>query len=221
MKQHRGIWFPDSEEHLCEMIDFGPQFAGLPTYQFKKFAKAFPLIKNFRHAVDVGSNVGLWARVLVRCFGRVSAFEPVPELNECLWRNIDANDLTRVELFPVALGETDGRVSLQTRGNSTGYTHVSPDGKGVIADVPMRRLDSFGLEKVDFLKIDTEGFELYVTRGGKQTIMASRPVMIIEQKPTNPERYGLTPDDLVSTLRDWGAVVAFEWSGDYCFTWPK
>jgi len=42
---------------------------------FGKFQSAFPYIKNFRHAIDVGAHVGLWARVFARCFARLTAFE--------------------------------------------------------------------------------------------------------------------------------------------------
>ena len=83
-KQVRGIWLPETEEHLIPHIERGPEFAGAGTYQLHKFQAAFPYIKNFRHAVDIGAHVGLWSRILARCFTRLTAFEPIENHRACL-----------------------------------------------------------------------------------------------------------------------------------------
>ena len=46
--------------------------------------------------------------------------------------------------------------------------------------VPLSRLDDFGLERVDFLKLDVEGFESQVLEGAAATIERCRPVMYVE-----------------------------------------
>ena len=46
--------------------------------------------------------------------------------------------------------------------------------------VPVRTLDSFNFEIVDLIKIDTEGYELPVLRGGRETIGRERPQLYIE-----------------------------------------
>ena len=41
-------------------------------------------------------------------------------------------------------------------------------------------VESIGLEKVDFIKIDVESYELYVLRSAKKTIYEHKPIMLIE-----------------------------------------
>jgi hypothetical protein len=51
--------------------------------------------------------------------------------------------------------------------------------------VQLKTLDSFGIENVSFVKIDTEGHELEVLRGAVQTMSSNRPVAIIEVMDRN------------------------------------
>lgn len=60
-----------------------------------------------------------------------------------------------------------------------GGTHQAVEGK--MKEVPVFRLDEFGLEDVDYIKVDVEGFEKKVLLGGQKTISASRPLIVIEQ----------------------------------------
>jgi FkbM family methyltransferase len=224
MQEFRGLYFPDGDVRLPETIAAeiankgAPEFDGLPTFQFRKFAKSFPFIRNFRHAVDVGSHVGLWSRVFSRMFAHVTAFEPMPWCRECFERNIRPEDRARITLHPCALGLTSGELTFHYKTSNSGITHVQPDGRGDVR-APVRRLDEFALTDVDFLKIDVEGFEANVVTGGFATIARCRPTIIVEQKPNSPQRYALDQLGAVRLLQSLGAVVEFEWSGDYCLRW--
>lgn len=230
MQEYRGLWFPDGDTRetgkgiigVMEVESPNFEFDGLPTFQFRKFAKAFPFIPNFRHAVDIGAHVGTWTRVLAACFRKVTAFEPMEPFRECIERNVVV-DRDRVTLHPVALGNETGEVRMAYKPRNSGITHIRPAGEGFDGDhvVPLRRLDDFRLTGVDFLKTDTEGYEYNVILGGEQTIKSCRPTIIVEQKPATPGRYGFTVTQAVQLLESWGASVEFEWSGDYCLRWKK
>lgn len=60
-----------------------------------------------------------------------------------------------------------------------GGTHQTVEGQ--MKEVPVFRLDDFGLEDVDYIKVDVEGFERKVLLGGQKTISAFRPLIVIEQ----------------------------------------
>lgn len=231
-----GLYYPDGETYLQRHIaDKGViEVAGKPTYQFGKLKKAIPYIANFRHAVDVGANIGTWARVLARLFTRVTAFEPVAAFADCIPANLNEGD--NVEVHRCALGSAVGEVSVLVEPRSSAFTHVKPthDSPGVnerhrghlggelkheSINVHVRTLDSFGLPKVDFLKIDVEGFEQFVVEGASNTILRDRPVIIVEQKPGTADRYGLGRRGAVALLEKWGAKVMFSQSSDFCMRW--
>lgn len=240
MVRFRNLYFPEGETILPEhMAAAGSmRIAGAGTYQAHKLIKALPYVKTFEVAVDVGANVGTWARVLARLFNEVHCFEPVDTFRECLELNIVEADRPRVRVHDCALGAEDGELELMISKRSSGWTHAVPTAKGggtaldnslkkhsgghlefTNKTVSVKRLDSFKIERMDFLKIDVEGFELNVVRGGAELIRKHKPTVIVEQKPGTPDRYGFDAKGAVKELQRMGASLAFEWSGDYCLYW--
>ncbi|MBX9778692.1 MAG: FkbM family methyltransferase [Xanthobacteraceae bacterium] len=212
-KQVAGLWLPDHETHLIPYLERGPQFAGGATYQFQKFALAFPFIETFRHAVDVGAHCGLWSRVLSHCFPQVTAFEPLPINRECFVMNVTSEG---VRLHDCALGNHDGAATMDVPSECSGWSFVDSRGS---TQVPIRTLDSFEFTILDFLKLDCEGYEYFVVEGGAQTIRKLKPTIIVEQKIGAAERYKLRHDDAVTLLKSWGAEVRFELDGDFVMSW--
>ena len=133
--------------------------------------------------VDVGGNIGLTA-VLTGALapnGRGYFFEPDPKNYRHLKRTIEANKFSHLTAFPFAMGAEDGELLLNMASASSHADNVnSPNA----VRVRMRSLDSWAaehhLEKLDFLKIDVEGYELNVLRGAVETIKRHRPVALIE-----------------------------------------
>jgi FkbM family methyltransferase len=213
MKQVKGFWLPDHEQHLVPFLENGPEFAGGPTYQLHKLQAAIPHIKNFRHAVDIGGHCGLWSRPLAAMFRHVTAFEPVPAHAECWFANVPPEN---THLHECALGDRAGEVYLHTGPSSSGDTYVQEGGEH---EADLRTLDSFDLRDVDFLKLDCEGYELFALRGGEATIRRDRPCIIVEQKPGKAKQFGLGDIDAVKLLQGWGAKLVKEISGDYILAW--
>lgn len=215
MKQVRGFWLPEGEKHLVPFLQSGPLFAGGPTYQAHKWQQALTKFDRRRHFVDVGAHCGLWSRPLASLFYTVTAFEPLQAHRDCFVKNCPYD---HVHLLPYALGDTPNVVSMRSVPDSTGDSSVSAGGE---FEVQLRTLDSFELFDVDFLKIDCEGYEAFVIRGGEETIKRDKPCIIVEQKRQHANKYGEEPLAAVKLLQAWGAEVAFEISGDYCLKWPS
>jgi FkbM family methyltransferase len=175
------------------------------------------LIKDRGHAVDVGAHCGLWTRPLAHIFDQVTAFEPVFAHRECFVKNIAEYRLANVQMNDMALGATETAVYLQTDKSSTGDTYIQP-GKGEHS-ARMVAMDSIDLAHIDFLKIDCEGYEYFVLRGGEQTVRRDKPCIIVEQKPNKGSRYGLRDTEAVELLKAWGATLHQVISGDFIFAW--
>lgn len=160
---YRAEWF---EENYVFTPD-GP--TNSPTHHCKlTFDITKPFINKTRTAVDVGCRMGEYTRFLSKNFDNAFAFDA--NLHPRFPWNVDLSNTTH---FNCALGDAQGTIEM------FGGTHQTVEGQ--MKEVPMFRLDDFGLEDVDYIKVDVEGFEKKVLLGGQKTISAFRPLIVIEQ----------------------------------------
>lgn len=213
IKEWRGLWLPEHEQHLIDwMVKKGDVVDGRPAYQHHKLVKALSFVQQWRTAVDVGGHCGLWSTHLEKRFQLLHAFEPVAVHRQCFERNVAMRD--GVLLYPVALGEKAGTVSIRTAQTSSGDSWVDGDG-----DIPLVRLDDYDLPDVDFIKLDCEGYELFALRGAEATLRRCHPVVCVEQKPGRAQKFGLQETEAVDYLQGLGARVLSVMSGDYILGW--
>lgn len=128
--------------------------------------------------LDIGANLGAISMALESNGFSTVCFEPQPEIYKLLRANVSGDCFNR------ALGSTSGtvkmpKVSYSEKGNFGGLGIGGSTIYGQI-DVKMDTLDSFNFEDVGFIKIDVEGFELEVLKGGRKTILRDKPVLYIE-----------------------------------------
>lgn len=231
-----GVWLPAGERHLVEMMRPGAKRhtlrGGKWTYQLHKLEAALGFLPADRRrvAVDVGAHVGLWSMWLVSAFEHLHAFEPVPLHAELFERNVVARNCT---LHRMALGDRAGRVSLSVPPDQTGHAHIAdgarahhqrggglgPESWAHISGVPIGTLDGLGLDRVDFIKVDVEGYELAVLKGARETLLRCRPVLVVEQKDNDRSVYGGTRDEALAWLAALGARRLKVISGDYILGW--
>lgn len=222
MREWSGLFFPDGERHLIDWMKRTGQLRdGVPQYQFHKYAAAMRWVRDRRAvAIDVGAHIGQWSSNMAKDFERVVAFEPVPAYQECWRRNMSRFDNAELQCF--ALGRAAGSVSLRAgTPGSFGDTFVVEDKKKANAarNVKMRTLDSFPFSRVDFVKIDCEGYEENVVAGGREMLLREKPCVVVEQKSGHSSRHGLRQGGAVDLLRSMGAKVRSEISGDYIMSW--
>jgi FkbM family methyltransferase len=207
---------PDGEEHLqAWMTHANHRVAGRLTYQKKKYDAALGFVSERRVAVDVGSHVGLWAYWMAQDFGLVHCFEPKPEHVQC-W-NVNMEGVMNARLYEAALGREERQVGLYTGPSSSGDTTVVLDAHGT----PMRTLDSFHLQDVDFIKIDCEGFEVFVLEGARETLARCKPTVIVEQKPGHGQHFGRGEHDALALLKGMGARQVWDYAGDYVMAFGR
>lgn len=221
-KQVGGVWLPATEEHMSAwMVKKNEVVEGKLTYQYHKLVAAMKWVKNFGVAVDVGAHCGLWSMHLAKRFGLLHSFEPISLHQKCFLKNVPQDDPEHVVvLHPVALGEKNGTVLMNTTRGSSGDSWI--DGNtdwGGVGGVPLRRLDDEISGTIDFIKLDCEGYELFALRGGEEILKASRPCVVVEQKPGRAQKYGLPETGAVSYLQSLGAVLRKEIGGDFILSW--
>lgn len=162
--------------------------------------------------LDIGANVGTTslAFAAARPDGVVFAFEPGSAIRGVLTRNLQINDLHNVTVVPVALGDEVATFALvQAMAGNPGSSFLSQPSQsaGASADVvSTQRLDDWAGSRSDvsFIKMDVEGFEVKVIRGGAETIRRCRPIIVAEVHAAALERQGSSRQELLQTLSGLG-----------------
>lgn len=213
MKQSNGWWFPDNETHFVEYIQIQVDHGKAALYQEAARKQSLKHVKLRRTAIDIGGHVGTWSKHLSTMFEKVIAFEPIEECRLCFEKNVSASN---VELIPFALGNKNKTVSMIFNEQSTGDTSIDPESD--FGDFQIKRLDDFNFENVDYIKIDTEGYELYVLQGGIETIKRCKPIIVIEQKK-NSIKFGLDQYAARDFLITHGLKVLEKYNDDIIMGW--
>jgi len=214
MYQAHGWWFPDQDTHFAEMLAKNIKKGSGPVYQEPVRKKSINLCTNKGLALDIGANVGLWSRDLCQHFSQVIAFEPVEDFRNCLLKNVTASNFN---VRACALGEQDTQINMIVTAENTGHSHVDTASMGA-GSIPMYKLDSLELPKIDYIKIDCEGYENTILRGAKSTILRDRPIMVVEHKKHQDVGHA-DIDQALSTLVGWGAKVLTHVNNDYILGW--
>ena len=153
----------------------------LGSYERQQSALFQRLIKPGQQVLDIGASVGyytLLAARLVGPAGSVVAFEPHPKNLRHLRGHVRQNRLKQVSVQGLAISDRDGTARFGG-GSGSGTSRLQAEGE---FEVAVRRLDDLAVEHglaPDHLKIDVEGAELAVLRGGERTIRKHRPAIFL------------------------------------------
>ena len=191
MRTLEGWKLPDTDTDFDRWILNG-------TYQKHQRDTIFQFIKSQKrilsNAIDVGAHVGFWLKDMCEEFKHVYAFEPVDIVRECLIENITKNNYT---LYPYGLGNEEKNVKVNYNPEATGNTYISEDGN---KEIQIKKLDSFDLLPIDYIKIDAEGYEIEVLKGGEKLIEKYKPFIHVEVKGKALVKQGLTNEDVENYL---------------------
>ena len=146
---------------------------------------ALKFVSNFDVAIDVGGHWGLWTKPLLAKFNTVHAFEPNP--NSLPFLRANAPDAL---IHPFGLSNDFSTQHLNINVRQSGGAFIDTSANLDTIPIEVRTLDSFNIEKIDFIKMDCEGFELEAVMGGIETIKRTQPIINLEQKPNHTETKG-------------------------------
>jgi len=138
--------------------------------------------------LDIGANIGCTAILFGTLANTVHAFEPSATTFAFLKKNVTRSGLGNVSLHNIGLGAESGELTLTFAPSNRSGGFVSNQTQAsaghVIENIVIRRLDEvvddLDLRGIDFIKIDVEGFEGHVLRGGTRTLSSFHPLVVLE-----------------------------------------
>ena len=167
-------------------VCFKPFSAELAPYMDIFIYKVYEIDERFIPAendivFDIGANIGLYTikqskRVSI---GKVYSFEPNPFAYGRLKRNILINKLENVVSNQVAIGKDSGKVRFSFKGTTTtGY--ISSNGNSFeVERVSLGKfIEKNNISKINIMKIDTEGSELEILKGGEETLKLTEKIVM-------------------------------------------
>ena len=161
-------------ERLQEVVDVH--------YQNRYRWYVYNNIPRKRTMIDIGANIGIFARPSAEQFEHVICFEPVFKNFEVLQKNLET--YSNVELHNLGLSDRDQTATFEFQTLKCGHTkqveEFVPNPEFEQHTGELTTLDRFNFESVDWIKIDVEGFENAVLDGSRDTIQRNRPWLLIE-----------------------------------------
>tara|TARA_B100001758_G_C18399216_1_gene607889 strand:+ start:498 stop:1190 length:693 start_codon:yes stop_codon:yes gene_type:complete len=190
-----------------------------------------PYVEKSKFIVDVGANIGCHAISYAgfNTDSKIIAFEPQEKLYNILTKNIQHNTYNdRIIAYKNGLGHCNMSCNLSgldTADKDNVHGGYNKGGLGIGKggeDIMITTLDSYDLPGLDFIKIDVEGAEGLVIKGGEKTIEKYKPIICFEHnyQRIDPSLVGLehvsTPfEELVKLgykkfeYLDWDNYLAF------------
>ncbi|TAK84405.1 MAG: FkbM family methyltransferase [Aquabacterium sp.] len=138
--------------------------------------------------LDVGANIGCTALLFGETAASVYAFEPSRTTFDFLSRNARASGLPNIHPQNYGLGAQPGEFTLTfaPTNRSGGFvSNLTQASAGhTVETIAIRQLDevvpALGLQRLDFIKIDVEGFEGEVLKGGRAVLQQFKPTVVLE-----------------------------------------
>jgi beta-1,4-mannosyl-glycoprotein beta-1,4-N-acetylglucosaminyltransferase len=140
--------------------------------------------------IEGGAHIGTHTVTLATMAKKIYAFEPYPSSNNLLNININLNNLKNVTTFKKGLSKEVGSThydwDLQNNPGASGLAD-NPIGSPVWGAPPKNKInvelttiDLLNLDRLDFIKLDIEGYEEFAIKGGINTILKFKPIILME-----------------------------------------
>jgi len=179
-------------------------------------------------ALDIGGNIGYYSFLLPDAGWSVESFEPLPQNLQLMKATACRNPALakKINIHPVGLGASDDNCVFVSGYDNVGDgwvrcgeepkrmragTEPIPAGYALRGSFPVVRLDDIlkkegAPKKIDFVKLDVEGFECQVMAGGASILKTYRPKNI--QSEVWPKMDHCSPTDYLSSFKKANYKVA-------------
>lgn len=158
--------------------------------------------------IDVGASIGIYTIFFAKMVGekgKVYAFEPEPKNFELLKKNVEINGFKNIVLENKAVSNISGIVKMEIADNIANHRITKNLSKPTF-DVTSISIDDYfktKSDKIDFIKIDTEGYDGYVILGANEILTKNNHIKILTEFHTQFMREsGMEPLNFLKILQD-------------------
>ena len=154
-------------------------------------------IKKGMVALDIGASSGVHALRMASLGAMTYAFEPSNWMYQNLVHNISLNKFDNIKPEKIALSNFIGKGKIESTEHGKLRGRITEPEIDIKYDTVDNYYKRNKIKRLDFIKIDTDGFEVKIIEGGIKTIKKYYPWMVIEFRPS-------LFDGLIDILKDLG-----------------
>ncbi|CAB1061935.1 methyltransferase, FkbM family domain protein [Olavius sp. associated proteobacterium Delta 1] len=172
----------------------------------------FRVANQCRTIFDIGANIGWYTLNFAKLpkVSKVFSFEPIPHTYHYLKKHLEINKIRNVFPFNLGFFDSIGSKTFYWTKNETGSasleniqerSHINK------VDCKVSTLDHFTKDKpdkIDLIKCDVEGAELFVFKGAMKTITRDKPIIFSEMLRKWSKKFQYHPDDIIKLLTNVG-----------------
>lgn len=182
-------------------------------YEPEEHTNMLSLIEDGDVVFDIGANHGWYSLNIGKRFPscQIYAFEPMKKTLEFFKENIALNGLENVRPYNLGFWKEDAVLEFNYYEDTTGGTSIGDlFGRADVQKVPctVRMLDHFvqeeQVDRIDFIKIDIEGAELFALQGGEAALRQHKPKLFVEMLRKWAAKFGYHPNDIIRFMQGLG-----------------
>lgn len=165
---------------------------------------------------DIGANIGLYTLYLNKRFKSIYtySFEPIPQTFDFLNKNIKLNGIN-TNIYNIGLSNVNDTVEFYFNHAETAASSMKNlrenNETTELVKCKIRKLDDFvkeaDINRVDFIKVDTEGSELFAFQGALETINEYRPIVFSEMLRKWSKKFNYHPNDIIKLFKSFNYDV--------------
>lgn len=183
------------------------------SYEEEELSMQYKIIEKNDVVFDIGGNYGWYSIHIAKKFplAEIYSFEPVPNTFAILKENISINNIKNIKVVNMGLSNEVGEFTFYCDPNLTvnaSLNNVSDNSNAIEVICKVDIFDNFvkknNITKIDFIKCDIEGAELFALIGAKKSINNYKPKIFVEMLRKWALKFGYHPNDIISFLKELG-----------------
>lgn len=193
----------DSTAVSIQILNFGEY----ESEELNMVLKLLGMLDNESVIFDIGANLGWYTLNLKKDMKtrKIYSFEPIKETFDKLKQNVYINEIDENNIFNFGFFNENKKIEF--------FYDILASGASSLADLRevkttqkvecnVRRMDDFvkdeNINRIDFIKCDVEGSELFVYQGGIESIDRFKPIVFSEMLRKWSNKFGYHPNDIIN-----------------------